>query len=111
VWMGMRYELEVQSIAYAALTITALSGLLMVSNMRYYSFKDIDLKGKVPFLATLLIVLLFVFISLDPPLVLFIGMMCYGLSGPIMTIILRQKRRMQRRQGEADNDKSSTKNH
>lgn len=54
---------------------------LMISNLRYNSFKGFDLKNKVPFVVILLIVLIFVLISVDPPLVFLVLSLGYALSG------------------------------
>lgn len=72
----------ITSVIGAALTV--LIGVLMVSNVRYYSFKNIDLKAHVPFVALLIVVLIFVGISVDPPIVLFIIFASYALSGPVL---------------------------
>ncbi len=67
-----------------AFILTICSGLLMVSNVRYRSLKDLDLKGKVPFFAVLLVVCVFVLVAVDPPEVLFSVFFCYAVSGPIL---------------------------
>jgi CDP-diacylglycerol--serine O-phosphatidyltransferase len=56
----------------------------MVSNLRFYSFKDINLRKSVPFVFMLLLVLSFVLISVDPPIVLFSSFVAYALSGYVM---------------------------
>ena len=66
-----------------ALVITTVSALLMVSNFRYYSFKDLGATKRVPFFFLLGLVMVFVFTSLDPPKVLFGGFIAYALSGPL----------------------------
>jgi len=53
--------------------LAASMGALMVSNVRYYSFKEIDFKNRVPFVALIMIVVVFVVISSHPPSVLFTG--------------------------------------
>ncbi len=73
-----------------AAIITVLVSILMVSSIRYYSFKDIDLRGKVPFVALLCLVLVFIGISVDPPKVLFTAFALYALSGPVL--FLRSKK-------------------
>ncbi len=65
----------------------------MVSNVSYYSFKDVDFHNKVPFMAMLVVVMVFVFASVDPPVTLFSGFMLYALSGPVISILRRFKRR------------------
>lgn len=84
-----------------ALVITVLAALLMVSNFRYRSFKDIDFKGKIPFMTVIVIVLTFVAISVHPPVMLFAVFGAYALSGPMLTLItLRQRRRARKTSGE-----------
>ena len=61
--------------------ITVYSGLTMVTNVPFYSFKDVNFKKSVPFIAIFLIVLIFVAVSSDPPKVLFGLFVIYGLSG------------------------------
>lgn len=77
-----------------AMTIVVVGGcgVLMVSNILYKSFKDLDLRGRVPFAAILLVVLGFVIVALDPATVLFSGFLLYALSGPF-TALFRQSRK------------------
>jgi len=72
--------------------LVAAMGLLMVSNIRYYSFKDLDLKGRVPFVAILVVVLIFSVVFIDPPRVLLIVLMTYALSGPVQLLLRRRQR-------------------
>ncbi|MEC7816922.1 MAG: CDP-diacylglycerol--serine O-phosphatidyltransferase [Pseudomonadota bacterium] len=78
-----------------ALTIVVVAGagVLMVSNILYRSFKDLDLRGRVPFAAILLVVLMFVVIALDPATVLFSGFLIYALSGPVRALFRDRSRR------------------
>ena len=70
---------------------------LMVSNVRYYSFKEFDLKGKVPFLHVLMIVLMFAAIAISPAIMLFMTSLGYALSGPLYTLLGLKKARVKRR--------------
>ena len=63
--------------------LTAVAGLLMVSNFKYPSFKQIDLRGKVPFVVILSIVMAFVVITIDPPRILFLLSLGYALYAPV----------------------------
>lgn len=99
VWLGFDYEWAGKGQRAAAFAVTLVAGLLMVSNIRYRSFKDIDLKGKVPFVAILLMVLVFVSVSVDPPIVLFGTFLAYAISGPVGTLLSLRHRRS-RRAGE-----------
>jgi len=103
VWVGHDYQAAGLSISILAAVVTVCVGLLMVSNVRYRSFKDLDLKGKVPFVAILAVVLVFVLISLDPPQVLLAGFAVYAISGPVGTLLSLRQRRAERRAAN-DND-------
>ncbi len=93
VWVGADYQVEGDEYAGLAFVLTIAAGLLMVSNVRYHSFKDFDLKGKVPFVALLVVVLVFVFISISPSHVLFAMAFVYAVSGVVFTVWkLRNKR-------------------
>jgi len=81
--------------------LTILVGILMVSNVRYHSFKQIDLRGRVPFVAVLIVVCIFVFIASEPPLVLFLLSMVYTVSGPVMTLVMIRKHRAARKSQES----------
>lgn len=80
IWSIDQYELDGISMHIFTAVLTIFISLLMVSNLRYYSFKDIDLKNKVPFIVILLIVLSLVLVSVDPPLILLITSFGYALS-------------------------------
>lgn len=81
VWVG--HDVEVGwGVATGATLITILAALLMVSNVGYSSFKGIDFRGRVPFVAMLAVVLIFVVISIDPARVLLVIAASYAFSGP-----------------------------
>lgn len=82
VWVLHSYGVPGKEISILALLITVFAGILMVSNIKYLSFKNFNLRGRVSFMAVLGIPLLFVLVFLDPPQVLFAGFMLYALSGP-----------------------------
>ncbi len=97
VWISHRYDFTGTESSWLMCIITIAMGLLMVSNVRYYSFKDFDLKGKVPFVAMLVMIFIFVLISIDPPQVLFASFFIYAMSGILTTMVLvvRHRRRRQ----------------
>jgi len=97
VWTGDTLGFGGSGAAAATFAITVLAGLLMVSNIRYYSFKGINFRDKVPFVAILLAVLIIVLVSVNPPLVLFGAFLIYTLSGPILTLVHLRRRRAERR--------------
>ena len=96
VWVGADLGLDGNDVVYLAFVLTVLMGALMVSNVRYYSFKEVDFKNRVPFVALLLVVVAYVFASLDPPKVLFAGFLIYAFSGPVLTLIRVRKGRGER---------------
>lgn len=78
-------------------TFVTVFALLMVSNIRFYSPKQINLKGRVPFIYMLGIVLVFVVVAIYPPGVLFCLGFIYCCSGPIQAIYRQQRRRKSKR--------------
>ncbi|MGB5465098.1 MAG: CDP-diacylglycerol--serine O-phosphatidyltransferase [Sedimenticolaceae bacterium] len=84
VWVAVDNELASADLAWPAMILTAGAGLLMVSNVWYHSFKQIDFKGKVPFVVIVVVMLAFAVIVSEPPLVLFALFFIYTLSGPIL---------------------------
>lgn len=69
---------------WLAWAITLYAGVTMVSNAPFYSFKDLNLKKSVPYMAVPLIVLAFVLVSSDPPIVLFSLFLVYAVSGYVV---------------------------
>ncbi len=67
-------------------------GLSMVSNFRFYSGKEINLRKSVPFFVILLMVLAFILISTSPPEVLFGVFVLYGLSGYVDALLRRVRK-------------------
>jgi CDP-diacylglycerol--serine O-phosphatidyltransferase len=61
--------------------LTLYAGLTMVTNVPFYSFKDVHFKKSVPFAAIVLIALGIAIINIHPPIVLFGVFLLYGFSG------------------------------
>ncbi len=68
-------------ITWLTFGFTLYAGLTMVTNVPFYSFKDIQMKRSVPFAAIVLIALVIAVINIHPPTVLFSVFVLYGLSG------------------------------
>jgi len=81
-----------------------LCGLLMVSNFKYNSFKEVNWAGKVPFVALLIVMLVFVVVATEPALVLFIVFALYALAGPVNTFRSVDKVRLEDVVGDAEHD-------
>jgi CDP-diacylglycerol---serine O-phosphatidyltransferase len=93
VWVCVDFGIKGPDVAWIALPLTVITGTLMVSKVAYYSFKDVDFRNRVPFVAMLIVVLIFVFASIDPPKALFGGFMIYMLSGPLTSVVRRVRKR------------------
>ena len=104
VWLAESQGYSGADLVMVALPVTVILALLMVSNIRYYSFKSWPLSEKVPFLWMFLLLLLFVLLAIDPPKVLFAIGYSYLLSGPLMTLIERNRRKAVRKQRKSDAD-------
>ena len=82
-WTVQSYGLTGTWTVVTALLVMIVLSAAMVSSFPYRSFKDLDLKNRVPFMALLVLVFVFVLISFDPPVVLFLLSIGFALSGPI----------------------------
>ncbi|WP_104205160.1 CDP-diacylglycerol--serine O-phosphatidyltransferase [Billgrantia saliphila] len=91
VWTFHSFDADAVGFKLLMLLVVAAAGVLMVSNIRYYSFKDIDLKGPVPFVVLLAIVLGFVVISLEPSVMLLLLFGTYVASGPVLATMRKMK--------------------
>lgn len=99
VWVFHDLEVLGRNVQMPALFLTFAAGLLMVSNISFYSFKDFDLRNRVPFVAVLAIVLLFALTTIDPPKVLFGVFLLYALSGPLLWAWRRYRKLQRRKKG------------
>ena len=106
-FVGLCQQHEWSSVFVAVLSavVALFAAILMVSNIRYHSFKELDFKGKIPFLYVLLMVIAFVAIAASPMLMVFIGTMLYALSGPLQTLFALHRMRKLRRKFVKVNDK------
>lgn len=92
VWIATDFDIPGKKISIIVAAVTVTAGLLMVSNIKYSSFKKIEFRGKVPFVTMLLAVLLYVLVAYDPPKVLFSIFFLYVLSGPACWVKTNFKR-------------------
>jgi len=98
IWMIETNNIDTGLEGYLALFFTLMTGLMMVSNIRFESFKEFSLKNKIPFVTLLIIVLTISIIALKPALILFVALLAYTFSGLIMTLVLLQKKRSSRKE-------------
>ena len=85
IWVSDDFGIaRVDVLRWIACVITFLAGVTMVTNLPFYSFKDLNFRRSVPFWGVLLIVVAMVLVSSNPPLVLFLLFVAYSLSGYVM---------------------------
>jgi CDP-diacylglycerol--serine O-phosphatidyltransferase len=96
-WKFEYFDFGIVSLSYyIGVGITIVCALLMVSNVRYYSFKELDSK-KASFRFLLAIVLSFIVLLSKPNIFLFTGFFLYMLSGPFITIVGLNKKRIEKK--------------
>ena len=92
---------------WACLIIALTAGLLMVSNVRYYSFKKLPLADRVPFIWIPIAMLVLVALAVDTPRVLLAMAVTYVISGPVITLWGRVRMRRERRAQRGDAERNS----
>lgn len=102
IWMVESNQIELAIMPLVALVLTLFAGIMMVSNVRFSSFKELNLKDKVPFVTLLVVVLAFVVVTLKPAMILFLFFLLYAVSGPVMTLMLLRKKRADRKMHKAE---------
>lgn len=96
VWLGADYSIDGKAIAVLVGILTIFIAALMVSTVRYSSFKSIDFKGRVRFITIVLAVFVIAAIAWEPAEILFLLSLIYVFSGPVMTLWQLRKMRKQR---------------
>jgi CDP-diacylglycerol--serine O-phosphatidyltransferase len=106
VWFTRDLGIAGRELVIVALGVTVAAGILMITSLPYYSFKDLGSRRRVSFMTIVAVVLLFVFTTLDPPKVIFAGFALYALSGPAWWLYRRVRRigRRSRRRGARADD-------
>lgn len=90
VWISIHFQIQGLIALIAGLGITALTGLAMMSNFRYLSFKDFNLGSRVRFANLLIIPLVLIVIAVNPPVVLFAVFAVYASSAPLYWVWRRR---------------------
>ena len=103
-WMLEVSNVNIANYNWMSLLLLPLLSFLMISNITYYSFKDFNIRHKVPHISLFIIALILSFISFDPPLVLFSFFILYALSGPAMYLL-----RLIKKKKSLSPDKTSSK--
>ncbi len=84
IWLMNDQGIPAQDVAWVAFAVALFAGLTMVTNVPFYSFKDVSMKRSVPFAVIVLIALGIAVINIHPPIVLFSLFVAYGLSGYVI---------------------------
>jgi CDP-diacylglycerol--serine O-phosphatidyltransferase len=93
VWIVDDFQIErVEWLRVLACGVTLFAGITMVTNVPFYSFKDINFRRSVPFWAVLIVVLALILVSTNPPLVLFGLFVAYSLSGYAIWVWNRRRK-------------------
>ena len=91
--LGYKGAAEGRWLSWVTFALTLYAGLTMVTNVPFYSFKEVSFKRTVPFIVIVAIALGIAFITLHPPAVLFGLFVVYGLSGYGVYVWKRMKGR------------------
>lgn len=81
IWLMTDLGVKGPTVAWPMFALALYSGLTMVTNVPFYSFKDVHMKKSVPFVVIVLIALGIAIINIDPPIVIFGVFVVYGFSG------------------------------
>lgn len=81
IWIMSENQISPDSLGWWMFGLALYAGLTMVTNVPFYSFKDMHMKKSVPFAAIVLVALGIAVVNIDPPTVLFALFVFYSLSG------------------------------
>ncbi len=84
IWLTTDLGMKGEELMWPTFVVALYSGLTMVTNVPFYSFKDLSMKRSVPFATIVAIALVIAVVNLDPPKVIFGLFVCYGLSGYVV---------------------------
>ncbi len=104
VWFANGNGVNGQEYGYIVGSFVTIIGLLMVSNFRYNSFKDVNWRSKVSFVSVLITMLVIVVVAAEPAAVLFAVFTIYAISGPVNTIRSVNKLKLEHVVGDGHDD-------
>ncbi|MCM2308266.1 MAG: CDP-diacylglycerol--serine O-phosphatidyltransferase [Sulfuritalea sp.] len=93
VWIINDLNISGEDVRWYAFALTLFAGITMVSTVPYWSGKDINLRRSVPFIVLPAIVLGYGLVSSYPPGILFALFLAYALSGYVMALWKRSRRK------------------
>ena len=84
IWLCTDLGWRGAEVTWPMFVVALYAGLTMVTNVPFYSFKDVSMKRSVPFAVIVMIALGIAVINIDPPTVMFGVFVIYGLSGYVI---------------------------
>lgn len=96
VWVGVDQSVPGKDVAFFAVALTIAVGLLMVSNVLFYSFKELHVKRKLPFFSLIIVVLVLALAALDTSKLLLFVFALYTVSGPFFSIFRKLRKLLKR---------------
>ncbi|RLA10307.1 MAG: CDP-diacylglycerol--serine O-phosphatidyltransferase [Gammaproteobacteria bacterium] len=100
VWLGHDYQLGSTAFTLFAAVATLFSAALMVSNVRFYSLKVINLRERIPFVTGVFIIVALAIFATAPPVVLMAVSLTYAISGPVFTLVKIRQAKAKRKQAK-----------
>jgi CDP-diacylglycerol--serine O-phosphatidyltransferase len=100
IWVFNDYQVRGGEVKWFAAAVTIYAGITMVSNIKFYSGKDINLRRAMPFSVAIVFVIALLLISIEPPIVLWGVMLAYGVSGYVMWLVQRWRREAEEKKYE-----------
>ncbi len=91
IWLMTDLGIKGPSMAWPMFALALYAGLTMVTNVPFYSFKDLHMKKSVPFTVIVLIALGIAVINIAPPIVMLGIFAIYGLSGYVIYVWRKAK--------------------
>ncbi|WP_313953883.1 CDP-diacylglycerol--serine O-phosphatidyltransferase [Accumulibacter sp.] len=92
-WVMIDKDVAAGNVRWLACGLVIFAGISMVTNIQFYSFKDVNLRRSVPFIFVVAIALAFAVLSYDTPVALFGLFVAYALSGYVQLLTRRIRRR------------------
>jgi|RhiMethySRZTD1v2_1073278.scaffolds.fasta_scaffold01137_19 CDP-diacylglycerol--serine O-phosphatidyltransferase len=98
IWVFNDYQVAGGDVKWFAAAVTIYAGVTMVTSVKFYSGKDINLRRAMPFSVALLFLLALLLVSIEPPVVLWGVMLAYGVSGYFAWLVNRWRAEAQEKQ-------------
>ena len=100
IWVFNDYRVQGADVQWFAAAVTIYAGVTMVSSVKFYSGKDINLRRAVPFSFAVAFVLVLLLVSIEPAIVLWGVMLAYGVSGYFWWVVQRWRSEAKEKQYE-----------